>query len=406
MKLYYYRTGVRNFGDDLNNWLWPKLIPELLDPIDGYLLIGIGTILNRRIPESPQKVVFGAGVGYGERPVLDDSWTVYCVRGPLTAAALELSPDLAITDPAILVSTLDDLPAATASSRIGFIPHFETSIRAELDGLSLQAVCADADMTLIDSRGDVDEVLAAIRGCKLVIAEAMHGAIIADAFRVPWIPVRCYDHILDFKWRDWCESLQLQYEPAILDSKQVTTSAWTTFLKSASSTARPVMSSEAVARSVTERLQARLEVLRHDFANLDHRESTPMATASAVEQSTADVRVWWEDIREAGNGIDSIVSPEDVVIFVDEDQWTSQLSSGRRLVPFLERDGQYWGPPSDSETAIQEVDRLRQAGARFIIFAKPAFWWLEYYAGLTTHLRSNFSCTLENEQLVVFDLRS
>ena len=98
MKLYYYRTGVRNFGDDLNNWLWPKLIPELLDPIDGYLLIGIGTILNRRIPESPQKVVFGAGVGYGERPVLDDSWTVYCVRGPLTAAALELSPDLAITD--------------------------------------------------------------------------------------------------------------------------------------------------------------------------------------------------------------------------------------------------------------------------------------------------------------------
>ena len=116
MKLYYYRTGVRNFGDDLNNWLWPKLIPELLDPTDGYLLIGIGTILNRRIPESPQKVVFGAGVGYGERPVLDDSWTVYCVRGPLTAAALELSPDLAITDPAILVSTLDDLPAATAST--------------------------------------------------------------------------------------------------------------------------------------------------------------------------------------------------------------------------------------------------------------------------------------------------
>jgi succinoglycan biosynthesis protein ExoV len=406
VKLYYYRTGVRNFGDDLNQWLWPKLIPELLDPTDGYLFVGIGTILNQRIPELPQKVVFGAGVGYGATPVLDDSWTVYCVRGPLTAAALQLSPDMAITDPAILVSTLDDLPPATTSDRIGFMPHFETSIRAELDGLSLPAVCADADMTLIDSRREVDEVLAAIRGCELVIAEAMHGAIIADALRVPWIPVRCYDHILDFKWRDWCESLQLQYEPAILDPQQLSSPSWTTFLKSASS-ARPVMSSDAVARTTIERLQQRLEVLRHDHASSHHaREREPSATASAIEQSTADVRLWWKNIHEAGKGIDSVVPPEDLVIFVDEDQWRNQLSSGRRLVPFLEREGQYWGPPADSETAIQELDRLRGVGARFIIFAQPAFWWLEYYARLTGHLRSHFPCSLENEQLVVFDLRS
>ena len=125
MKLYYYRTGVRNFGDDLNQWLWPKLIPELLDPTDGYLFVGIGTILSPRIPELPQKIVFGAGVGYGPKPVLDESWKVYCVRGPLTAAALQLSPDMAITDPAILVSTLSDLPPATVTGRIAFIPHFK-----------------------------------------------------------------------------------------------------------------------------------------------------------------------------------------------------------------------------------------------------------------------------------------
>lgn len=27
MKLYYYRDDVFNFGDDLNAWLWPKLLP-------------------------------------------------------------------------------------------------------------------------------------------------------------------------------------------------------------------------------------------------------------------------------------------------------------------------------------------------------------------------------------------
>jgi hypothetical protein len=33
MKLYYYQDskGVKNFGDDLNPWLWSKLIPDVLD---------------------------------------------------------------------------------------------------------------------------------------------------------------------------------------------------------------------------------------------------------------------------------------------------------------------------------------------------------------------------------------
>jgi len=30
---------------------------------------------------------------------------------------------------------------------------------------------------------------------------------------VPWIPVVCYEHILAFKWEDWCLSLGLPYRP-------------------------------------------------------------------------------------------------------------------------------------------------------------------------------------------------
>ena len=72
----------------------------------------------------------------------------------------------------------------------------------------------------------------------------------------------------------------------------------------------------------------------------------------------------------------------------------------------LERNGVYWGPPSDDATAIRELDRLRQNGAQFIVFAWTAFWYLNYYAGLRAHLRSNYRCLIENDHIVCFDLKS
>ena len=79
--------------------------------------------------------------------------------------------------------------------------------------------------------------------------------------------------------------------------------------------------------------------------------------------------------------------------------------SGRKRIPFLERNGQYWGNPRDDENAIEELERLREAGAQFIVFAWSTFWWLEYYAGLRQCLRTRFPCVLENDSLVMFDLR-
>jgi succinoglycan biosynthesis protein ExoV len=39
----------------------------------------------------------------------------------------------------------------------------------------------------------------------------MHGAIIADSVRVPWVPVKFHVHE-PFKWSDWCESVELRYQ--------------------------------------------------------------------------------------------------------------------------------------------------------------------------------------------------
>jgi len=80
------------------------------------------------------------------------------------------------------------------------------------------------------------------------------------------------------------------------------------------------------------------------------------------------------------------------------------MAAGRRVRPFLERDGQYWGAPPDDDTAISELERMRRLGVRFVIFAWPAFWWLEHYREFHNYLRSNFQCALQNDRVIAFNL--
>ena len=86
--------------------------------------------------------------------------------------------------------------------------------------------------------------------------------------------------------------------------------------------------------------------------------------------------------------------------------WGGEVVAGRHAVPLPECDGGYWGPPADDASAMAEFERLRGSGATFLVVAWPAFWWLEYYREFERRLRSGFRCVLENDRLVVFDLRS
>lgn len=92
-------------------------------------------------------------------------------------------------------------------------------------------------------------------------------------------------------------------------------------------------------------------------------------------------------------------------VLVDHEVFREDVAATRTALPFLERDGEYWGPPADDETAIAELERLRRQGASFVVFGSPAFWWLDHYARLADHLRARYPCVLDNDRLVAFDLR-
>lgn len=217
MRLYVWRGSVPNFGDELNYLLWPRLLPGLLDDdrIDdgrSALLLGIGSVLDARHTLCPgssketkrRKVVAGAGYGGYERPAsLDGSWEIYWVRGPRTACQLGLPTAFGLGDPASLLPLIYGRERQ-ATRTIGFMPHFESLAH----GAWPQAA-DEAGVTLIDPRGDPASIVRQIAGCHMLLSEALHGVIVADALRVPWVALAPVAAIHRAKWLDWAESLDL-----------------------------------------------------------------------------------------------------------------------------------------------------------------------------------------------------
>jgi hypothetical protein len=109
-------------------------------------------------------------------------------------------------------------------------------------------------------------------------------------------------------------------------------------------------------------------------------------------------------LLEVRKQIAELVPREEMFVLVDEEHIRETLPHTGAL-PFLEKDGQYWGPPPDDAAAIRELERLRTAGARFVVFIWTTFWWLEHYARFKRHLRSRYACVRKNEAVTVFDLR-
>jgi hypothetical protein len=200
---------VPNFGDELNHWLWPKLLPGVFDDDETELFLGIGSILFHDYPPLAKKIVFGSGYGgYTPPPRIDETWEVYFVRGPRTAHVLGLDPQLAVGDAAILLRLIPEALPAAEPRRLGtaYMPHWDSAVSEQWESLANRA-----GLGFIDPRWPVERVLAAIRSCDLLVTEAMHGAIVADALRIPWVPVLPHP-VHRFKWYDFAEALGVEME--------------------------------------------------------------------------------------------------------------------------------------------------------------------------------------------------
>ena len=214
LELHYYRGRRPNFGDDLNPLLWREVLPPAVWDAPDTVLIGIGSILTGAgiqdlVDSGARVVVVGTGTSYGGAPQPADNLHVVAVRGPLTASVMR-RPEVAATDGAYLVV---DAPRVLGARRPRtetlFIPHHRT-----LRDRPWADVAFEAGMSFVSPQWSVDQVFERFAEAQLVVTEAMHGAIIADALRIPWIPVAISPDLDEFKWRDWLGSVELPFDPA------------------------------------------------------------------------------------------------------------------------------------------------------------------------------------------------
>jgi len=220
LKIYYYKSAHGNFGDDLNAWIWDALLPGFFDDNENVRVSGIGTIITSAMPPAKKWIVFSSGVGYGYPPVNfgDSSWETLCVRGPLSAEILGLPKDKFITDGAALLNTLAEFQPLSDAERKGviFVPHHHALVTGQWE-----KVCQQAGIEFVNPQSDAKTVIQKIRHAKVELADAMHAAIIADALRVPWVPLITSSQINTFKWLDWTQTINTPYRPTVLGSSSL-----------------------------------------------------------------------------------------------------------------------------------------------------------------------------------------
>ena len=210
IKLYYYQAPLGNVGDDLNAILWSELLGDVFSDSSEETFIGIGSILDNRYQSDGRKIVFGTGArDPTTTPIIQDgNWDVRFVRGPNTASALHLDESYWISDPAIVFPRVFPQEQIKDKTKIGFVPYF----RSNFSFTSM--ICANAGLEHIPSTLSPRKFIQKLTQCSYVFCEAMHGAILADAYRIPWIPCRISNFRSEgqthlFKWQDWMRSLNL-----------------------------------------------------------------------------------------------------------------------------------------------------------------------------------------------------
>ena len=115
--------------------------------------------------------------------------------------------------------------------------------------------------------------------------------------------------------------------------------------------------------------------------------------------------LWPHRLLAAKNDIAQMIPEGENYILVNENEWgEGEPVHHRHAIFFMEKNGNYDGPPADEAQAISEFKRLIAAGAGYIVFWWSSFWWFDHYETFFQYLQQNYRSILKNDRVVIFEL--
>src|SRR5262249_48442241 len=150
---------------------------------------------------------------------------------------------------------------------------------------------------------------------------------------------------------------------------------------------------------------ARASVDRHPVLKREWEQAQPAPLALVHPGKYLQMAEELDRLYRTAGDIIQLVPSAETLLLLDGGELANMVAAGRRTLPFPECGGEGGDVPTDERTAIRELERLRQAGAGFLAVAWPSLWWLECYPEFQRYLRAEFRCVLENDRVLIFDLR-
>ncbi len=220
MKLKYWLKNqeVVNFGDYISEYLRGKLAIDVDKNSNDFTnLFLLGSVLDEyslflnSAPDNSESVniTWGCGVRSDEKTLADSETALFFgVRGPRSAKALNLSSENIIGDPGLLLP-LFYIPNQTQEKHTLIVPHFldtrsdEEIVSAHGNGEILRPKISPKDDYFL-------EMVDKIANAKFVFAGALHAAVVACAYGIPFGFLDAPVIDTPIKWNDFAESIGIK----------------------------------------------------------------------------------------------------------------------------------------------------------------------------------------------------
>jgi pyruvyltransferase len=373
VKVYWSKCGHGhgNFGDKITPLLLRHYgIPVEWSPPEHAELIGVGSILEK-VSENFKGTIWTTGFMHETSRRNFSRARVLGVRGQLTLEKVKCQNRglTVVGDAGLLCNEL--ARPARQKCKLGIIPHF-----VDIADPMVKALAASSsDIRLIDICAETSEVMRAAAECEHILSSSLHGLILADSLGIPnrWLELNRGTEIITgagFKYRDYYSIFGMRPEPFRLVSATTLDDVLNAIDRSPRLGLEPVKSS----------LRASFTQIKDSIRPLTEQE------VLAQQDATGD---WQRRLAELQRVTANVIPSGARVVVADEEQLRAALT-GIQSVPFLEREGLYWGPPGSAEEAIAQIQREVQQGTSWFMIAWPMFWMLEKYPEFAGYLRENF----------------